>query len=129
VVAMPGLVDDVYDALFANDFFVSASRREGQSNALLEAMSAGCIPIVYGASGASDVIQHNETGFLLPCSDPATFADAFQRALALSDADRVRMSEAAYASTAATIGVDAIARRSLEATKILIARRAAVGGG
>ncbi|MBC7285529.1 glycosyltransferase family 4 protein, partial [Hoeflea sp.] len=55
-VRFAGFMSDVYPELLAADFFVSASRREGQSNSLLEAMSAGVIPIVYAASGVEEVV-------------------------------------------------------------------------
>ena len=120
---MPGHTDNVYDSLFTNDFFVSASRREGQSNALLEAMSAGCIPIVYGASGAADVVTDGETGLLVRVSDSEHFAAAFERALAMPEADRQRMSRAAYEAAAQRMGVDIVANKSLQILEIVSRRR------
>jgi glycosyltransferase involved in cell wall biosynthesis len=122
-VRLPGVTDDVYGHLFQSDFFVSASAREGQSNALLEAMSAGCIPIVYRASGAADLVEDGRTGFLLDSSDSESFAGAFSRVLALTPAARDEMARAAYASTAERTGVDAVAARCLEAFETLSAAR------
>lgn len=114
LVAFPGFAEDVYPALWQSDFFVSASQREGQSNALLEAMSAGLIPIIFGASGATDVVDHGRTGFIVDASEPGAFADAMALALALPAERRLAMSAAARAFAAQHIGIDAIARRTLE---------------
>jgi glycosyltransferase involved in cell wall biosynthesis len=118
----PGVVSDVYPALFHGDFFVSASEREGQSNALLEAMSAGCIPIVFGASGAADLIDDGVTGVLAPRSDAATFARAMKATLDLSVGQRQAMSRTARQTIEDTVGIDAIAARTVETLETLIAR-------
>jgi glycosyltransferase involved in cell wall biosynthesis len=118
----PGFVSDVYPYLTQSDFFISASMREGQSNALLEAMSAGVIPIIYGASGA-EVVAHGTTGFLVDRSDAASFERAIRDALALTPARRVAMAQAARAFAKAHIGIDAIAGRTIELMQRLIAAR------
>jgi glycosyltransferase involved in cell wall biosynthesis len=123
--AFPGVVSDVYPTLFRSDVFVSASEREGQSNALLEAMSAGCIPIVFGASGAADLIDDGVTGVLAPRSDAATFAKAMEVALDLSVEQRQAMSRAARQTIEDTVGIDAIAARTVETLETLIGRERA----
>ena len=128
VVRMPGLTDDVYAALFQSDFFVSASRREGQSNALLEAMSAGCIPIVYGASGAADIIENGRTGLLVGESDAESFAAAFEQAASLPGEARRAMSRAGYDATVQSTGVDIIASKSLQVLDLVTERRRSAAG-
>lgn len=123
--AFPGVVSDVYPALFRADFFVSASEREGQSNALLEAMSAGCVPIVFGASGAADLIDHCVTGFLASRSDASTFAQVMAAALDLRPEQRLAMASAARRTIEDTVGIDAIAGRTVETLRTLIDRRRA----
>jgi glycosyltransferase involved in cell wall biosynthesis len=123
---MPGSTNDVYEKLFASDFFVSASKREGQSNALLEAMSAGCIPIVYGASGAADIVEDGTTGLLVDSSDATAFAKAFERACAMSEDQRLRMSRAAYDATVQRAGVDIVAAKSMRVLDLLARRRQAI---
>ena len=49
-----------------------ASKREGQSNALLEAMSAGVIPIVFKASGVEEVVSDGWNGFIVPIPNCTT---------------------------------------------------------
>jgi glycosyltransferase involved in cell wall biosynthesis len=111
--AFPGFVADVYPELLEADFFVSASMREGQSNALLEAMSAGVIPIVYAASGAADAVGHGKTGFIVRQSEPAAFAEAMRAALDLPDERRREMALAAGDFAKRNIGIDAVADRTI----------------
>ncbi len=62
------------DYLQASDVFVFPSRREGLSNALLEAMSCG-LPIVASAIGGTvDVMTHGHDGLLFPSEDAAALA-------------------------------------------------------
>jgi glycosyltransferase involved in cell wall biosynthesis len=117
IVRFPGFMTDVYPELLAADFFVSASRREGQSNALLEAMSAGVIPIVYAASGVEEVVTDGVNGLIVRDSTPAAFTAAMKRAIALQPAERLNMSQAARAFAEAHIGIDAVAKRTLDLLK------------
>lgn len=112
-ISLPGFVADVYPLLNQSDFFVSASMREGQSNSLLEAMSAGVIPIVYNASGVRDVIQDGVTGFVVEESTAEAFGEAMRRALALTESDRHAMARAARRFAEDNIGIDAIAARTI----------------
>jgi len=124
-VTFAGFVADVYPELESSDFFVCASQREGQSNALLEAMSAGVIPIVFRASGVEDVISQGWNGFIVEEATPVAFAEAMRQALTLSAAARREMSLAARGFAQDNIGIDAIAERTLAA--IASVRREAQG--
>ena len=112
-VEYPGFSSDVYSELQAADFFVSASVREGQSNALLEAMSAGLIPIVAPASGTRDVVIEGKTGFVVESADAEGFAEAIRHVLAMSDEERQSLAEAAYNFAKDNLSIDAIARKCL----------------
>ncbi|MBL4591465.1 MAG: glycosyltransferase [Phycisphaerales bacterium] len=58
--------DKVADYLRWGDAWVLASRYEGQSVAMLEAMSCGCVPIVARVhSGVGDAISHEENGIIV----------------------------------------------------------------
>lgn len=122
--AFPGHLDNVYPELLRSDYFVSASTREGQSNSLLEAMSAGLIPIVYGASGASDVVHHGVTGFIVPNSTPEAFSDIMRHAVQLSPDDRKKMSMAAYEFAKNNISIGSVAERTLATFETLISEKA-----
>lgn len=56
--------------------FVLPSRREGLSNALLEAMSHGLSIVATDISGNQDMIQNNVNGLLVPPDDPQRLAEA-----------------------------------------------------
>jgi glycosyltransferase involved in cell wall biosynthesis len=46
------------------DIFVSASRAEGCSNALIEAMACGCCPVASRVGGTPELVAHGERGLL-----------------------------------------------------------------
>jgi glycosyltransferase involved in cell wall biosynthesis len=75
-----GTTDDVYPWLRAARVFALASRWEGSSIALLEAMAAGT-PIVasLAAGDAADVLGHGAFGLLADPNDPQAFAAALLR--------------------------------------------------
>lgn len=112
-----GFVPDVYPELGKADFFVSASTREGQSNALLEAMSAGVIPIVGNASGVSDVVDDRRNGFIVKASEPAAFSEFMRMAIAMPAERRRAMALSARRFAEQNIGIDAIAGRTLQALR------------
>jgi glycosyltransferase involved in cell wall biosynthesis len=76
-VMFAGTTDNVYPWLRAARVFALASRWEGSSIALLEAMAAGT-PIVASrtAGDAADVLDHGRFGLLVDADDPAAFAAA-----------------------------------------------------
>ncbi|QTA88363.1 glycosyltransferase family 4 protein [Desulfonema magnum] len=75
-VSFLGSVEDVSPYLQAGDIFVLPSAAEGLSNALLEAMAAGLPAIATDVGGASDVITHNENGWLVPPHDISALENA-----------------------------------------------------
>ena len=74
-----GRRDDIPDILRAIDVFVLSSHTEGLSVTLLEAMAASLPIVATRVGGNSEVVVHEETGLLVPPSDPALFADAMAR--------------------------------------------------
>jgi glycosyltransferase involved in cell wall biosynthesis len=72
----------------AADFLVLPSHFEGLSNALLEAMAAGCPVIASAVGGSVELIEHGRTGLLFPSGDPGAFATLIAR---MADPD-LRMS-------------------------------------
>ena len=93
-----GWREDVPMLLGAMDVHVSASRSEGMSNALLEAMAAG-LPVVSTAVGDhSQVVRHGVDGLLVrPQNVPAlteaieTIMDAPERAAVMGRSARARV--------------------------------------
>src|SRR5262249_24966698 len=60
--------------------------------ATVEAMAAGCVPVVINRGGQREIVQHGENGFL--CESPEEMA-AYTRRLAHDEPLRVRMAAAA----------------------------------
>jgi glycosyltransferase involved in cell wall biosynthesis len=66
----------IIDAYLQSSIFVLPSRSEGFGMVLIEAMACGVPCVSFDCpSGPSDIIAHNEDGFLVANGDIATFAD------------------------------------------------------
>ena len=75
-VIVAGPVADVSSWLRAADVFVSASRLEGLSVAVLEAMSWGVPVVVSDIPGHREVVHDGSTGLLVPTGAPQQLAEA-----------------------------------------------------
>jgi len=80
-VSMPGFVEDVAELLADAAVVAIPSLEEGQGIVALEAMAAGVPVVATQVGGLMETITHEETGLLVPASDPATLADAILRFL------------------------------------------------
>ncbi len=76
-----GARDDVLELLPHLDCFWLGSSYEGQSNALMEAMSAGVPVVATDIAGNRDLVVPDQTGFLVPVGDAAAFARQTQQLL------------------------------------------------
>ncbi|TIR24086.1 MAG: glycosyltransferase family 4 protein [Mesorhizobium sp.] len=84
---------------------------EGMSNALLEAMSCGVVPIITDVSGASDIVEHERSGFL--ARSHAEYCGLLLRALGLSEAERDKMARRAVQTIAARFSMESVATRQM----------------
>jgi glycosyltransferase involved in cell wall biosynthesis len=64
------------------DVYVSASKSDGASSSLFEAMACGAFPVVSDIPGNRDWIESGVNGYLVPVGDVEAFASAIGRALA-----------------------------------------------
>ncbi|NLX13464.1 MAG: glycosyltransferase [Phycisphaerales bacterium] len=76
-----GQREDVPRLLKSADLFLFGSRTEGLPNALLEAMAAGLPIVATDVSGCRDLIQHDQTGLLVPAGSSRAMAAAVGRLL------------------------------------------------
>jgi glycosyltransferase involved in cell wall biosynthesis len=68
-VFLRGIVNDVQDRLHRMDIFIQASRAEGLSNALMEAMAAGLPCIATKIGGNSDLLNPEGVGEKIPAGE------------------------------------------------------------
>nr|WP_292246280.1 glycosyltransferase [Mesorhizobium sp.] len=106
-----GAVEDVFPFLRKADFYLSTSVSEGMSNALLEAMSCGVVPIITDVSGASDIVEHGRSGFL--ARSHVEYGGLLLRALGLSEAERDAMARRAIRTVAARFSMESVATRQM----------------
>lgn len=107
---MPGERPDIPRLLPALDIFAMPSRSEGHSISLLEAAAAG-LPIVATAVGGNlEIIQHNQTGLLVPSEDGAAL-EAALNGLFADEPKRRALSSQAYLWAKRTVSVGAMATK------------------
>lgn len=86
------------DQLLADgDVFVLPSKAEGMPMSLLEALAWGLPVVTSPVGGIPEVVQHGESGFLIPPTDEEAISDAIER-LVLDEPLRLRMGAAARAA-------------------------------
>jgi glycosyltransferase involved in cell wall biosynthesis len=107
-----GHVADVPARLAASDIFLHASKSEGMSNAVLEAMALGLASVVGEAPGVSECHIEGETGFVVDRT-PEDFA---RRLITLAEDPglRRRMGEAARKRVRALYSIEANRARYLD---------------
>ncbi len=81
-VIMPGTFDHLDDVLGAADVFVQPCSGEDVSVETLTAMAAGLPVVVADSPALRTVVEHGQSGLLVPPNDAAAFAQAIQRVLA-----------------------------------------------
>ena len=91
--------DDLGRAVASMDVFFNPSVTETFGNVTLEAMSAGVPVVAARATGAVDLLDEGETGFLVPPRDIAAYADAIEHIVTDPDL-RHRMGAAGHAEAA-----------------------------
>lgn len=106
-VMMVGPQQNVAKWLGASDVYISASKREGLSNTLLEAMATGLPSAVTRVSGVMDLVAEPNAGFVVNVGD----VDAMTAAIIdlASNADlRLKMGEAARCKVENSYSIDAV---------------------
>lgn len=104
-----GWRDDVHDLHATFTLFTLASRSEGTSISLLEAMSAGLCPVVTNVGGNADILGEELRHRLVPPEDPGALAHAWKKALQ-DVVTRERDAQTARRRVMAEFGVAAMAR-------------------
>jgi len=68
-------VEDMQDFLTGLDIYLSTSVHEGSSHVIIEAMAAGKPVIAFDVSSMPELIENNDTGYLIPFADTELFAE------------------------------------------------------
>ncbi len=105
-----GFIDraELRDAMTGAEVFVSVPSSDGTSVALLQAMAAGCFPIVSDLPTQREWIDDGVNGFRVPLHRPGVLAERISRALA----------DAALRRNAAAINRDIVEARGLNETQM-----------
>ena len=111
-------IKDIYSQC---DVWMCASRSEGFFLPMLEAMACRCPVVSSKVGGPVDTIEDGENGYLVDIEDQLGLADRLVKILRLSDADWVKMSDAAHATACRYTWQDAAGRME-EALQTAIAR-------
>lgn len=88
-----GFREDVADILRQADVFLLPSVSEGFSIATVEAMMAGVPVIATRSGGPEEILEDNQSGFLIPVKDSAAIACAIEKLM--DPAERSRVTEVA----------------------------------
>lgn len=76
-----GRVPDMPELMARVKFCVLSTHYEGLSLALLEGMVAGCCAIGSDVEGVQEILEHGQTGYLVPESDAASLAGTLEKLL------------------------------------------------
>lgn len=118
--------DSVGALLAEHDVLIMPSRFEGFPVTMVEAMTAGCVPVASLIRGVTDMaIRDGQNGRLFPVGDVKAAARAVTE-LAQDSAALARMSERARQSARDLFGVDLMARRYRDLLDRLTGARPAV---
>jgi len=123
-VHFPGPVEHVADLLAALDVFVLPSLSEGMSNALLEAMAAGCAIVATDVGGNRECLEsagEEPCGLIVPPDDPAPLREAIGTLLD-DPARRAALGERARRRARAAFSLERMIERTAELYRDLLAR-------
>jgi glycosyltransferase involved in cell wall biosynthesis len=112
-VFLTGFRPDALSLLKTFDVFVLSSVTEGLGTSLLDAMACGKAIVATKAGGIPEVVQHGETGFLVPPRDDDALARAIVKLLR-DPSLRARMGAAGLDRVRARFTVDRMARATLD---------------
>jgi glycosyltransferase involved in cell wall biosynthesis len=121
-VTFPGRIDDVSKYLRSAHFYLSTSASEGMSNALLEAMSFGIVPLASDVSGAKDIVDHGRNGFLFEPNDLDDFVAKLELMGRTTSTGYRAMSAMARESARQRFGLEQIADQHLNIYRIILDR-------
>jgi glycosyltransferase involved in cell wall biosynthesis len=112
-VSFAGKQTNITDHLLKSDIFVLPSRREGMSNALMEAMMCGLPVVATNVSGSQDLIDNNVSGLLVPIGNIDALSEALLEMLKHPERAK-QMGENGYKSIVSKCDIKRVARQYTE---------------
>lgn len=106
-----GVRSDVPVVMSAADGYVMSSAWEGMPMVLLEAAAAGLPIVATSVGGNREVVRNEETGFLVPATDPEALGLAMLRLMSLTAEQRRSMGERGREHVRANYGLHRVAER------------------
>ena len=106
-----GARTDVDELLPILTLFVNSSLWEGLPTVILESMAARVPVVATAVSGNTELIQHQQTGYLVPANNATALADGIIHMLNAPDEQLSTITEAAFAHIRATFSIETIARQ------------------
>lgn len=113
-----GHVSDPADVLSAYDSILLPSRTEGMPLTLLEAMAAGCIPIVSSVGGMPEAVSSKDVGWIIPPEDPHELCRVLREILDLEASELSSMRQKANAIVRKDFDIDEGYRKILEVCEL-----------
>lgn len=127
-VRLLGHRDDVQRLMNAADGFVLSSAWEGLPMVLLEAAASELPIVATDVGGNSEIVEHGETGELVPPANAQALGDAMARMMESSQSERQRLGSAGYQRVHATFGLDEVVDRWLDLYSELLETATALDG-
>ena len=109
-VLLLGHRSDAVRVMAGCDVFALASRSEGLSVAIMEALALGLPVVATDVGGIPELVQHGREGLLVPPGRPRELATAL--VTVLTDAERRRQMAEAAARRGAALSIDTAVRRT-----------------
>lgn len=104
-----------------SDIVVSASiEPEGFGRTIIEAQAMNRVVISTNIGAPYDLIKHNKNGFLIPTSDPATFAEIIDYILNMSESEKNKITTKARSSVKKNYSLNEMCKKTYEIYKDLI---------
>ncbi|WP_443749120.1 glycosyltransferase family 4 protein [Asticcacaulis solisilvae] len=114
IIRLHGVESDKARIFGGNAWFLLPSDSEGMSNALLEAMAHGVVPIITPVSGAADLVDTGRSGFIVADNQPDTLEAAIETALSQSADQWQSLSTATRNTILERFSIDEVARAYIE---------------
>lgn len=115
-----GSVKNVSEYIINSDYYISASKSEGMSNSLLEAMSLGLPAIVSQVSGIEEIINDNKNGFVYENNNINSFYSKIINAINCKENEYLKLSQSASEHIMKNFSIDIISKKHVDLYKSLI---------